>query len=138
MRPVRPARYINPTGAPIVIASAWTASAVDRSGQSEAERAFDRGHAVTMQPEVLLRNASRRAVVAIKLRFKADDASHAVTIVHARLAPGAEYLYARTMTMWGDPADMRVQVLGVQFADGGTWGSLDAAIDAGQEWIATP
>ena len=37
--------------------------------------------------------------------------------------------------MWGKPEAMTVQVLGVRFADGGTWGSLDSTIDTPQGWI---
>jgi beta-lactamase regulating signal transducer with metallopeptidase domain len=125
----------NPENAPVVIEDAWVPRDPPAPSGSEAERAFDRGHAVTWQPGLALHNTSARRVVGLRLRFKADPESHAVTGVEESIEPGQWLFLLPRGSMWGKPDAMTVQVLGVRFADAGTWGSLDSTIDTRQGWI---
>jgi hypothetical protein len=130
-----PARALNPEGAPIVIAEAWTPRRSPARSSNEAERVMDRGHLLTRIPALALLNASAREVLHVRLRFKADRESHAVTLVEGPIGSGETLRLPPGRLMWGRPETMTVQVLGVQFADGGIWGSMDSMIDTREDWI---
>jgi hypothetical protein len=51
------------------------------------------------------------------------------------MGPHATAAFRWDTSLPGRPEDMRVQLLGVRFADGSTWGTLDSWIDARDEWI---
>ncbi len=129
------ARAFNPPGAPVVVVEAWTPRRSEPDERSSAERDFGRGHPVTSYPRLTLLNRSDRAVTDVRLRFKADRESHAVTVLHTPIPPGARLHFVRSGTMWGAPDVMTVQVLGVRFEDGTHWGSLGSTIDTRQRWI---
>jgi hypothetical protein len=74
-------------------------------------------------------------VLHVRLRFKADRESHAVTLVEGPIGSGETLRLPPGRLMWGRPETMTVQVLGVQFADGGIWGSMDSMIDTREDWI---
>ncbi len=129
------AEVMNPRGAPVVITEAWTPLRVPPPSSSEAERAFDRGHAVTYGPALALHNTSSREVVSVRLRFKADRVGHAVTVLNTPIGPGETLRMPPGRTFWGTPEAMKVQILGVRFSDGSVWGTLDSTIDTRQVWI---
>jgi len=121
------ARFRNPPDAAVVITEARTPAHPRTSG----------GREMTFVPEVQLVNRSSRRVVEVKLRFKADAESHAVTIVKGSIAPGATVVVRKDgFETWGRAADMTVQVVGARFEDGTVWGSMDSLIDARDAWIA--
>jgi beta-lactamase regulating signal transducer with metallopeptidase domain len=122
-----PAHFINPPGAPVQIAEAWTSRRPPRLSRAETE--FHHGHALTRAPVVTLVNRGDRKVTSVRLRFKAEPASHGVTVVQQGIAPGQSLRHASPISMWGKPEAMTVQVLGVRFEDSSTWGTLDSTID---------
>jgi hypothetical protein len=130
-----PASVLNPPGAPVVITEAWVPRDPPPPSKSEAERSMDRGHDVTWTPGLSLHNTSSHRVVGLRLRFKADAQSHAVTGFDEPIEPGQTLVVPPRRSMWGKPDAMTVQVLGVQFEDGTTWGSLESTIDTRQGWI---
>jgi hypothetical protein len=91
---------------------------------------------MTFLPEVQLENRSAHTVTAVKLRFKADRESHAVTFVQGPIGPGQSVVVRKIgFEAWGRAADMTVQVVGVHFDDGSVWGSMDSLIDARDPWV---
>jgi hypothetical protein len=125
----------NPPDAPVVIGDAWVPRDPPPPSESEAERDMDRGHDITWQPGLALHNTTGRRVVGLRLRFKADAESHAVTGLAESIEPDQWVFLLPRRSMRGKPEAMMVQVLGVRFADGSTWGSLDSTIDTRQGWI---
>ncbi len=125
------ARVLNPPGAPIVITEAWT----PRDPLPPSAWESDRHHDLTWMPGIVLRNVSEHRAVAMRLRFKADAESHAVTVVNEPIAPGRMLRVEPRPSMWGTPDAMTAQILGVQFDDGSVWGTLDSTIDTRQGWI---
>ena len=130
-----PARVLNPEGAPIVIVAAWTPRRPPAPSTNETERAMDRGHPLTFIPALVLHNTSPRNVIRVRLRYKADRESHAVSVVDEPIGPGETLRLPPGRSMWGTPEAMTVQVLGVTFADGDIWGSVDSMIDTREGWI---
>ena len=118
----------NPAGAPVVIQQAFAPRV---SGQV----LDDFGSPATPYPVLTLLNQSKRRVTAVRLRFKADAESHAVTVLNSTIEPGSMALYRRAANLRGRAEDMKVQVLGVKFADGSVWGTLDSRIETRQVWI---
>lgn len=130
-----PAMFINPEGAPLVVVTAQTRlGARPEDGQAQAFSFGSRG-ALTYLPVVSLANKTDRRIVYVKIRFKADAESHAVTAMRVSIGPGGTYTFRRGSVMSGDARDMKVQVLGVQFEDGSVWGKIDASIDTRQTWL---
>jgi beta-lactamase regulating signal transducer with metallopeptidase domain len=129
------ARAFNPPGAPVTIVEAWTPRLPPPPALSEAERDMDRGHAVTWIPGLVLRNTDDRRVVQVRLRFKANPESHAVTVLDQPIGPGEMLETPPRRAMRGTPEAMMVQVLGVRFEDGRTWGTMSSTIDARQGLI---
>jgi len=117
-----PAEFRNPAGAPVVIEEAIVA------------REDIDGNDIGL-PHVRLRNLTGRAVKDVKLRFKVNRESHAVSVLFAGLGPHATSSFRWSTWLEGRPEDMKVQLLGVRFADGTTWGTLDSWIDARDQWI---
>jgi hypothetical protein len=115
---------------PVLVEHAWT----PRSSPT-SDNDMDRGHDLTWTPGFDLRNTSTRTVLSVRIRFKADPESHAVTAIQGPIAPGQTLRIAPGTTMWGRPEAMTIQVLGVLFTDGSVWGSLDSTIDTRQGWI---
>lgn len=122
-----PARVRNPEGAPVLILEAGTPPhSAHPSG----------GRAMAGLPEVVIANRSTRTVVALRMRFKAEPEGHAVSSYKVAIPPGGTAIVHReNFEMWGTPAAMTVQLLGVRFADGSTWGTLDSTIDARDAWV---
>ena len=120
------ARFRNPADAPVEITEARTPLLPVR----EDERPM------TYLPAVRLENHSTHNVVGLRLRYKADAESHAVSGYEVNIpARQSVVLRRRDFDMWGSPKDMTVQVLGVRFDDGSTWGTLDSRIDARDAWV---
>jgi beta-lactamase regulating signal transducer with metallopeptidase domain len=120
------ARFRNPADAPLVITEARTPV----HGQTSE------GREMTFLPEVQLQNRSAHTATAVKLRFKADRESHAVTFVQGPIGPGQSVVVRKIgFEAWGRAADMTVQVVGVDFDDGSVWGSMDSLIDARDPWV---
>jgi hypothetical protein len=117
-----PAEVRNEPNAPVVIDEAIVAREDIRDGGIGL-------------PYVQLTNLTGRAVRSVKLRFKCDAPSHAVTVLEVGMGPHATSTFRWSTWLHGRPEDMRVQLLGVRFADGSTWGTLDSWIDARDEWI---
>lgn len=121
------ARFRNPAGAPVEIVEARTPLRAARPGD---------GRAMTYLPAIQLENHTGREVVSLRVRYKADAESHAVSGYQVRIpANGSVVLLRRDYDMWGRAKDMTVQLLGVRFADGSTWGTLDSRIDASDAWV---
>jgi hypothetical protein len=125
-----PAEVFRAAGEPLVVENAWTPR---NPPPSESE--MDRGHDLTSTPSFDLRNTSTRTVQSVRIRYKADQESHAVTVVKGPIGPGQTLHVPEGRTMWGKPEAMTIQVLGVLFTDGTIWGSLDSTIDTRQAWI---
>jgi hypothetical protein len=120
------ARFRNPDDAPVTIIEARTPLLPVR----EADRPM------TYLPAVKLENHGARAVVGLRLRYKADAESHAVSGYDVRIPAGSSVvLRRRDFDMWGKPQDMAVQILGVRFEDGSIWGTMDSRIDARDAWV---
>jgi beta-lactamase regulating signal transducer with metallopeptidase domain len=123
------ARYQNPVGSPIVITEAktitnfLTSEVVDQAGN------------ITNMPIVWLLNTTNRRITYVKIRFKADAESHAVTAISANLEPYGSFRFFKSGVMKGNAREMTVQIIGVKFEDGSVWGSLDSTIDTRQQWI---
>ena len=122
------ARFRNPDGAPVEITEARTPLLPVGDG--------DRERPMTYLPAVRLENHSTHNVVGLRLRYKADAESHAVSGYEVSIPAGQSVVLSRRdFDMWGSPKDMTVQVLGVRFDDGTTWGTLDSRIDARDVWV---
>ncbi len=133
-----PARFVNPPGAPLMITEARTRLGV-RPEDSYATRAFAGGTGeITCMPVFVLANTTGQRITSVKLRFKADRESHAVTFVRAMIEPHSSYTFRSNRTMSGSARNMRLQVLGVRFEDGSVWGSLDSTINGRDEYVSIP
>jgi beta-lactamase regulating signal transducer with metallopeptidase domain len=115
----KPSRFRNAPDAPLIVLSAQSV----RSGRHVSS------------PLVKLRNVSDRRIVGYKIRFQGGADEHGVSGVTTDLAPGETCTLRSGLRIAGHPETLTVQVLGVRFADGGTWGSLDETIDGGDPWI---
>ena len=121
-----PARFENPSGAPVIIADARTArSPSSRRGESRL-------------PVVTLTNTTRQRITHLKLRFKANAPAHAVSAFAADIAPLGTYVFRSNSLVDGDPERMHVQLLGVRFEDGTVWGAFDTTIDTRDPTISVP
>ncbi|HEV8481314.1 MAG TPA: M56 family metallopeptidase [Candidatus Eisenbacteria bacterium] len=125
-----PAEVLRQHGAPILVEDAWTPRRPPVSSDP-----FDQGHALTWKPALRLRNTSDKTIVGIRIRYKADAESHAVSGFRQAIPPGGVIEISPGRAMWGRAEKMKVQILGVKFADGSAWGSLDSTIDTRQDWI---
>jgi len=120
------ARVRNPEGAPVTIVEARTPLLPVR----------EEGRPMTYLPAVRLENHDTRAVVGLRIRYKADAESHAVSGYDVKIpAKSSVVLRRRDFDMWGKPQDMTVQILGVRFDDGSIWGTMDSRIDARDAWV---
>jgi hypothetical protein len=124
---------VNAPGAPVVIVDARTSATTP-----EGAAGWGGEDGVSSLPVVRLANTTTRRVTALKLRFKANRPAHAVSAFAADIAPLGAYLFRSDHLVDGDPADMRVQLLGVRFEDGSIWGAFDTSIDTRDETIAVP
>jgi hypothetical protein len=127
------ARFENPPGVPVVIVDARTSAAAPNIATG-----WGGTDGVSSLPVVRLLNTTTRRVTALKLRFKANRPAHAVAAFAADIAPRGTYVFRSDHLVEGDPADMRVQLLGVRFEDGSIWGAFDTRIDTREETIAVP
>jgi len=127
------ARFENPPGVPVVIVDARTSAAAP-----EIATGWGGTNGVSSLPVVRLLNTTTRRVTELKLRFKANRPAHAVSSFAADIAPQGTYVFRSEHLVEGDPADMRVQLLGVRFEDGSIWGAFDTVIDTREETIAVP
>lgn len=129
-----PARYLNPDAAPLIIMSASTEVIL------RAENHYAEASGETCLPVVIFANNTNRRIVALKLRFKASPAAHAVTGFRTRIEPYGSFVYQPRpgMRLSGSANDMRVQVIGVQFEDGSVWGVMDSTINGRDEWVSVP
>jgi len=93
------------------------------------------GAGETLLPEVRLANRSGHRLVAVKLRYKAESESHAVSVFSTSLEPGATATLWKDFVMQGRAADMTVQVVGARFENGDVWGFMDSLIDARDAWV---
>jgi hypothetical protein len=87
---------------------------------------------------ITLSNVTGQRIVALKLRFKADDESQAVTAFRVTIEPHGTYTSSRNSVMSGNAERMRVQVLGVQFEDGSIWGAMNSNINARDAVVPIP
>lgn len=121
-----PARIRNPERAPVVIVEALTpVHETPKPGEQP----------MTWLPDVKLENRSSKTVVSVRLRYKPNTDSHAVTGQDVRIAPHGSAVVHRDLETWGRPQDMTVQLLGVRFSDRTVWGTLDSSIDARDAWV---
>ena len=128
--PSIPASYRNPPAAPVVIVEARTSS----SPVAEHEHS-----ATSFVPAVRLENLTARTVTGVRLRYKAEPGSHAVSAYEVRILPRRSIVVARPgYEIWGRASEMTVQVLGVRFAGGRTWGSMDSHPDPRAAWVDAP
>ena len=119
-----PAEFRNPKDAPVVIVAARTPVLAHSDG------------ATTLLPEVTVENRTNRRVVAIRIRYKADDRSHGVSGTAITIEARGIGRFRRTkFDIPGTAERMRVQLLGVKFSDGSTWGTLDSTINGRDEWV---
>lgn len=133
-----PARFNNPPGAPIMITEARTRLGI-RPEDSYAARPFAGGTGeMTYLPILVLANTTGQRITGVKLRFKADRESHAVTFAKGAIEPHGSYTFRSKTIITGSATDMRVQVLGVRFEDGSVWGSLDSTINGRDEYVSIP
>ena len=119
------ATFRNPDNAPVVIVHALTAPGVIKDGE-----------ALTQLPEVVIENRSDRWVTSLRLRYKADAPSHAVSGYSVSIRPhGSVLIHREDYEIAGKPENMTVQILGAQFEDGTVWGTLDSKIDGRDAWV---
>ncbi len=130
--------FLNPAGAPLVIYTAKTRLITRPDERPPSDFILDSRGEITHMPVVTLSNTTDRRIVAVKLRFKADADSHAVTVVNGAIEPRGTLVFTRNKAMSGSAREMKVQVLGVRFEDGSVWGSLDSRIDTRQTWLPVP
>lgn len=116
-----PASYTNTSGAPLRITRAGT------TGGNAEVRSF-----------VELQNVTNARIVGVKLRFKADAPSHAVTAQRVDVAPNGTLVIMTGVSVAGRPEDLRVQLLGVELDDGRIWGAFDTSINSREETVAVP
>jgi beta-lactamase regulating signal transducer with metallopeptidase domain len=98
--PTTPARFRNPSDAPVEILEARTPELDREAGAGE-----------TLLPEVRLANRSGHRLVAVKLRYKAEPEHHAVSVFSTSLEPGATAALWKDFVMQGRAADMTVEGL---------------------------
>ncbi|HEX5733003.1 MAG TPA: M56 family metallopeptidase [Blastocatellia bacterium] len=132
-----PARFVNPPGAPIMITEARTRLGV-RPEDSHSALRFAGTDEITYLPVLTLANTTGKRITGVKLRFKADRESHAVTFISGPIAPNSIYTVRKNTIISGSARNMRVQVLGVKFEDGSVWGSLDSTINGRDEFVSIP
>ncbi|HJQ67818.1 MAG TPA: M56 family metallopeptidase [Blastocatellia bacterium] len=133
-----PARFNNPPGAPIIITEARTRLGIRPEDRNTAYSFAGGSGEITYLPVLKLENTTGQRITSIKLRFKAERESHAVTFVRAVIEPHSSYTFRKNSSMSGSSRDMRVQVLGVRFEDGSVWGALDSTINARDEVVSIP
>ena len=125
--PSLPARFRNPPNAEVVILEART---------PVSTRTAEGGQRTALLPAVRLENRTDREVVAVRLRYKAERQSHAVSGYDVEIPPHSSLVLRREQyDIWGEPAAMTVQLLGARFADGSVWGTLDSRIDTRDAWV---
>ncbi|MBV9211553.1 MAG: hypothetical protein JOZ52_13025, partial [Acidobacteria bacterium] len=129
-----PSQFENLAGAPLVITEAHARQVV----VTDEMRVFNSSREAASLPVVKLSNVTGRRIVALKLRFKADAESHAVTAFRVTIEPHSSYTFSRDSVMSGSAERMRVQVVGVQFEDGSVWGAMDSTIDARDAVVPVP
>ena len=124
--PTRPARFRNPAGARVMIVQALTPlTPVPAEGRSH-----------TWLPRVRVENRAGQRVVALRIRYKADRESHAVSGFDVSIEPGGTVTLAKdTFPVSGRAEAMTVQLLGARFEDGSVWGTMDSSIDARDAWV---
>ena len=93
------------------------------------------GAGTTWLPSVRIENRSRRVVVAVRLRYKAEPAGHGVSGFTVAIAPGSATELHKATWIAGRAEDMTVQLLGVRFLDGTVSGSMGSRIDARWPWV---
>jgi hypothetical protein len=119
------ARFRNPDGAPVVIVDARTAPGVIKDGEP-----------VTQLPEIVIENRSDRWVKQLRMRYKADAPSHAVSGYEVTIRPhGSVFIHREDFEISGKPENMTVQILGAQFDDGTVWGTMDSRINGRDAWV---
>lgn len=129
-----PSQFENPSGAPLVITEAHARAVA----VTDDMRVFNKSGEAASLPVVALSNVTGQRIVALKLRFKADAESHAVTAFRVTIEPHASYTFSRNTVMSGSAERMRVQVVGVQFEDGSVWGAMDSTINARDAVVPVP
>ena len=82
-----------------------------------------------------IENRSKREVVAVRLRYKAEPEGHAVSGFTVEIAPGSATDLRKPYWIAGRAGDMTVQLLGVRFRDGTVRGSMGSRIDARWPWV---
>jgi hypothetical protein len=118
------ARFRNPDHAPVVIVDARTAA---RAPDEERN---------TGLPEIVIENRGDRWVRSLRVRYKADAESHAVSGYDVAIRPhGSVFIHREDYEIPGRAEDMTVQILGARFDDGTVWGTMDSRIDARDEWV---
>ena len=129
------AGFDNRPGAPLVIVDARTRTVPldPRGGFGQA--ALD---GLTNLPVVTLENTTSRRIKGVKLRFKAEPGSHGVSAFATDIPPMGRAVFRSDTLIQGDPARMRIQVIGVGFEDDSLWGAFDTEIDARDETIDVP
>jgi beta-lactamase regulating signal transducer with metallopeptidase domain len=132
-----PARFVNPPGAPVVITEARTRLGV-RPEDNYAAHRFAGTDEITYLPVLTVENTTGQRITRVKLRFKADRGSHAVTFITGPIHPNSTYTVRKSTVISGSARNMSVQILGVRFEDGSVWGSLDSTINARDEFISIP
>lgn len=129
-----PSQFENLAGAPLIITEAHARQVA----LTDDMRVFNNSREAASLPVVKLLNVTGRRVSALKLRFKADAESHAVTAFRVTIEPHGSYTFSRNSVMSGSAERMRVQVVGVQFEDGSVWGAMDSMIDARDAVVPVP
>ena len=132
-----PARFVNPPGAPIIITEARTRLGV-RPEDNYAAHRFAGTDEVTYLPILTVTNTTGQRITRVKLRFKADRESHAVTFISGPIAPHSTYIVRKNTVISGSARNMSVQIVGVRFEDGSVWGSLDSTINGRDEFVSIP
>jgi beta-lactamase regulating signal transducer with metallopeptidase domain len=93
------------------------------------------GAGTTWLPSVRIENRSRKEVVAVRLRYKAEPEGHGVSGFTVAIAPGSATELRKATWIRGRAEDMTVQLLGVRFRDGTVQGSMGSRIDARWPWV---
>ena len=133
-----PARYENPTDAPLIITDARVK--VVSSAQSDGHTEGDETYEMITEPRITLANNTDRRIIGLRLSFYLKPISQDITKLRVSIPPNSIRTVSIDRHSWsniivaGSAKPLVVKVFSVQFEDGGTWGAIgtekDVKLDA--------
>src|SRR5205085_10888138 len=108
----------------------------DAPAAIEQSSGWSRDGRITELPSIVVRTHSRQTIVRVRVRWQGGFGQHAVSSFHLEIEPGESWMTSHPAPVIDWPTGpVGVQLLGVQFEDGSTWGSFDSTIRTADPWV---